>query len=627
MENKKKNLIIAAILIVLVIAGVTVYLILNKSNKVSTGDEKNIISSLDATSQTEIDNLIKKDLETNKYTLKDARIYINPYGSSPLSALIIFTTNSKTTVDVTVKGKNSDDLKYSYAEETKHYIPIYGLYENYTNTIEIKTSNGENETFTITTGDLEYAPSTTLNSNDKTLLSANDLYFITSPIAMRSFALDGSGEVRFYLDDMYYHNIVELENGHMMIGTGNTNEYGLSTKLIEIDYLGRIYNEYNIEEGYINDFFIKEDGNIIVTSKSADRDTLSDYIIEINGNTGKIVKTVDMFKLFEEIDPVFVNELNRDDYFYNSGIEYYKDSDTLLLTYWGGEFVLNLNYSKGTINWIFSNPENFTSAFDSYLLKGTDGFTYPKAMHSATLVGNTLKVLDNGYSTVKNDPNSANLTGAYSSANTYTISGKNISLSSAIDEDKKYFSYAIGDYEVVNTTDEIVLFGRELTDLDFASGVNINEYDKLTSKMIEKIDGKTALDLTIDIATYSVTKIDVTKKSEFNFDTPASHTSQEPTKHSDLTKELLDLIGDNETIGYEFGYSKNTIENNVMFMDSDEAKMILVNDSKKGYVYDIKVKGESKVQKIITDIPNGKYYIYVYENGVMYKTNSSITIE
>ena len=94
-----------------------------------------------------------------------------------------------------------------------------------------------------------------------------------------------------------------------------------------------------------------------------------------------------------------------------------------------------------------------------------------------------------------------------------------------------------------------------------------------------------------------------------------------------MTKELLDLIGDNETIGYEFGYSKNTIENNVMFMDSDEAKMILVNDSKKGYVYDIKVKGESKIQKIITDIPNGKYYIYVYENGVMYKTNSSITIE
>ncbi|UKI28423.1 MAG: aryl-sulfate sulfotransferase [Clostridium sp.] len=265
-------------------------------------------------------------------------------------------------------------------------------------------------------------PSVTTKSGNVT--TPGDLYLLTSPISMNSFGLDGYGNVRWMLNDTYYHNIKVLDNGHLLIGIDTDSTSGLPTVIREIDYLGRIYNEYTIDSGYLNDFFVKSNGNIIVTSKNADRITISDLVLEIDKNTGKIVKQIDVYKLFESIDKSFTDGIERDDYFYNSGIEYYEDTDTLLLTYWGGEMVVSIDYSDSKINWIFTNPDNLPSTFDSYLLKGDDGFVYPKAMHQAKLSGDTLKVLDNGYSTIKNETDLSNLKGSYSSVNTYTITDK-----------------------------------------------------------------------------------------------------------------------------------------------------------------------------------------------------------
>ena len=146
---------------------------------------------------------------------------------------------------------------------------------------------------------------------------------------MNSFGLDGYGNVRWMLNDTYYHNIKVLDNGHLLIGIDTDSTSGLPTVIREIDCLGRIYNEYTIDSGYLNDFFVKSNGNIIVTSKNADRITISDLVLEIDKNTGKIVKQIDVYKLFESIDKSFTDGIERDDYFYNSGIEYYEDTDTL----------------------------------------------------------------------------------------------------------------------------------------------------------------------------------------------------------------------------------------------------------------------------------------------------------
>ena len=624
MENKKNYILIGVLIVVIVGALLVKYFSDRTYNNILTGDTV-IGQSLSSKEQAEVDNYLKDELVKNKYTLDRAKVYVNPYNANPLSAMIMFYTDDSTEVSVTVKGKNSDDFTINYGKSNYHYIPVYGLYGDYDNTVVVTLGDKTTKEFRIKTDKIDMPSVTTKSGN---ITSAGDLYLLTSPISMNSFGLDGYGNVRWMLSDTYYHNIKVLDNGHLLIGIDTDSTSGLPTVIREIDYLGRIYNEYTIDSGYLNDFFVKSNGNIIVTSKNADRITISDLVLEIDKNTGKIVKQIDVYKLFESIDKSFTDGIERDDYFYNSGIEYYEDTDTLLLTYWGGEMVVSIDYSDSKINWIFTNPENLPSTFDSYLLKGDDGFVYPKAMHQAKLSGDTLKVLDNGYSTIKNETDLSNLKGSYSSVNTYTITDKKIALTNSYNDNKKYFSYALGDLKTVGNGKDIILFGRELDGVDYSKGGSIHEYGNLSSALLEVTNNKETLNLRIKGAYYSVTKVNLNGDVSFDFTTVKGYTTLEASPKEDITSDVISKIASaSDEISLDFGYSDNIVTNNALFMDIDEAKMILINDSSDGAVYTIKEKDKSKVDKTVIDLKAGKYYIFIVENDTAYKTNKYIEVK
>ena len=624
MENKK-NYILIGVLIVVIVGALLVKYFSGKTHENLLNGDTVIGQSLSSKEQAEVDNYLKDELVKNKYTLDRAKVYVNPYNANPLSAMIIFYTDKSLEVSVTVKGKNNDDFTINYGKSNYHYIPVYGLYSDYENTVVVTLGDKTTKEFKIKIDKVE-VPSVTTKSGNVT--TPGDLYLLTSPISMNSFGLDGYGNVRWMLSDTYYHNIKVLDNGHLLIGIDTDSTSGLPTVIREIDYLGRIYNEYTIDSGYLNDFFVKSNGNIIVTSKNADRITISDLVLEIDKNTGKIVKQIDVYKLFESIDKSFTDGIERDDYFYNSGIEYYEDTDTLLLTYWGGEMVVSIDYSDSKINWIFTNPENLPSSFDSYLLKGDDGFVYPKAMHQAKLSGDTLKVLDNGYSTIKNETDLSNLKGSYSSVNTYTITDKKIALTNSYNDNKKYFSYALGDLKTVGNGKDIILFGRELDGVDYSKGGSIHEYGNLSSVLLEVTNNKETLNLRIKGAYYSVTKVNLNGDVSFDFTTVKGYTTLEASPKEDITSDVISKIASaSDEISLDFGYSDNIVTNNALFMDIDEAKMILINDSSDGAVYTIKEKDKSKVDKTVIDLKAGKYYIFIVENGTAYKTNKYIEVK
>ena len=624
MENKK-NYILIGVLIVVIVGALLVKYFSGKTHENLLNGDTVIGQSLSSKEQAEVDNYLKDELVKNKYTLDRAKVYVNPYNANPLSAMIMFYTDDSTEVSVTVKGKNSDDFTINYGKSNYHYIPVYGLYGDYDNTVVVTLGNKTTKEFRIKTDKIDMPSVTTKSGN---ITSAGDLYLLTSPISMNSFGLDGYGNVRWMLSDTYYHNIKVLDNGHLLIGIDTDSTSGLPTVIREIDYLGRIYNEYTIDSGYLNDFFVKSNGNIIVTSKNADRITISDLVLEIDKNTGKIVKQIDVYKLFESIDKSFTDGIERDDYFYNSGIEYYEDTDTLLLTYWGGEMVVSIDYSDSKINWIFTNPDNLPSSFDSYLLKGDDGFVYPKAMHQAKLSGDTLKVLDNGYSTIKNENDLSNLKGSYSSVNTYTITDKKIALTNSYNDNKKYFSYALGDLKTVGNGKDIILFGRELDGVDYSKGGSIHEYGNLSSALLEVTNNKETLNLRIKGAYYSVTKVNLNGDVSFDFTTVKGYTTLEASPKEDITSDVISKIASaSDEISLDFGYSDNIVTNNALFMDIDEAKMILINDSSDGAVYTIKEKDKSKVDKTVIDLNAGKYYIFIVENDIAYKTNKYIEVK
>lgn len=63
---------------------------------------------------------------------------VNPYGLSPLSALIQFDTETAEPVTVIVKGKQPQtDLTWTYEPSTSHCLPIIGLYPEQKTTVQL----------------------------------------------------------------------------------------------------------------------------------------------------------------------------------------------------------------------------------------------------------------------------------------------------------------------------------------------------------------------------------------------------------------------------------------------------------------------------------------------------------
>ena len=116
---------------------------------------ENVTNALEKTdifeNQNQIDEAFKSELD-NKYPLENALIVVNPYGTSPLSAVAVFSTEEETGGTITAKGKSPENDIVGNIESAKdHIVPIYGLYNGDTTTVEISLEDGEKSSFEVTT--------------------------------------------------------------------------------------------------------------------------------------------------------------------------------------------------------------------------------------------------------------------------------------------------------------------------------------------------------------------------------------------------------------------------------------------------------------------------------------------
>ena len=117
--------------------------------------------------------------DSKKYTSEEPLVVLNPYGISPLTALIIFETPDLTTPGVTIVGKDSSTtIKNTFKPGKVHYLPVYGLYPDKENEV-ILTVNGVSKTIKIQTEKLpeNFDLPTTVEADRASL--KNELYFVT----------------------------------------------------------------------------------------------------------------------------------------------------------------------------------------------------------------------------------------------------------------------------------------------------------------------------------------------------------------------------------------------------------------------------------------------------------------
>lgn len=97
----------------------------------------------------------RMDIEysSKEYTPESPYIVLNPYGFTPLTALMRFKTEKPSHVRITIKGRGrAPDLSFNHPEnKTEHYLPILGLYANHTNKIDLTVyTETEKKTYPLT---------------------------------------------------------------------------------------------------------------------------------------------------------------------------------------------------------------------------------------------------------------------------------------------------------------------------------------------------------------------------------------------------------------------------------------------------------------------------------------------
>lgn len=349
---------------------------------------------------TEEDILVLQKQKENEYfsntnySLDNPNVIVNPYGNSPLTAIIVFQTKDLTTATITIKGKDgSKDLSHTFTPSKVHILPIYGLYADYDNKVLIEVS-GKSKEIIIKTDKLpdNFVKPTLVKGSD-----TSDFYFTTPENAGYTAAYDGFGEVRWYVTGDYKWDIQRLNNGHILMSSDKTISGGYSAGLTEMDLLGKIYFEYLIPGGYHHNAFELSNGNLLVISNNTNSNTKEDYIIEIDRNTGNIVKEFDLSKILK----------NKKDnnWFKATSVFYDVSTNSITISGFNSNMIVNIDYSSLNINWVIG--ENTYDSLSSFVLNANGNVHYPSGPLSIKSLNSNEFVFvnsgKNGISTYKID--------------------------------------------------------------------------------------------------------------------------------------------------------------------------------------------------------------------------------
>ena len=399
-----------------------------------TADKEDTSAVLEKTdifaSQKETDQALLAEAK-NGYSLEEALIVIDPYGTSPLTAVAVFSTEEEVGGTVTVKGKSSEnDITGTFEAAKDHIVPIYGLYNGDTTTVEITLDSGESASYEVTTEAVQadYGEIKT-EVSDPDSYDYSNLTFLCS--AMGSvYGVDAAGDIRFYTTIGGVLGVHQLENGHLMMPAS----YVLKTSyykegLIEVDLNGRIYREYAVPGGQHHDFRELPNGNLLVASDSPDLSSVEDYVVEIDRTTGEVVWELDMKDILDVEDgqsaSMESDGSDEEDWFHNNGLWYDEANDLILLSARHKDAIVAVKKSDKNIAWILGDPTGWENTDSDlfFTLEGEDAEWF-YAQHNVTMLDNgDIMLFDNGTAKVKRINNDDRVTGddVYSRAVIYHI--------------------------------------------------------------------------------------------------------------------------------------------------------------------------------------------------------------
>ena len=612
MKNKK---IIIAICLLIVMISLGVWLYFSQYKKNATYQEKIIDfnqyelladGALTSTQSGITSDIIKKT-ENGNYTINDPFIVINPYGISPLTAIISFKTSEKEQVKITVKAKaGGKDLVYTSEAATSHYLPVYGLYLDYENEVLIETKSATKNILLPTEKPNNMQPVYLLDREVKTNnldTKDNDFYFLSTLMGSIALAYDQEGELRWFLTSGIYKQITTLSNGHFLLANIN------DSTLIEIDILGKIYNSYELNNPYLENYLELPSENIIYATDNA-------KLIELDLKTGKAVKTYEIFKILSKVDANHMNNI-KEKFGEITSLTYDAKNKAVIVGIHNYSTILSLDYKTSKINWILANPTYYSDKYTDYLLKPTgNDFTYPIGNYNAKMKDNLLSVFVNDWDLTKTYACS-NADTAHSYAVDYLIdsSKKTVSEKWSYGKDLNNFSFLYADYMSKNN-EKTILFGREFFNFR-APMQECSLYDEgdFNAKIVTLKDDQITFEMTINNSYNTVNKMNIYNQVT-NF-----------TNHKVNAFSANQKVDKHETANYQTKYSEasiftvpltlvgNTLSLLINNDNKAQYKIILVDEYGKGYIYMANAENKINFKKGL-----GKTIILIEKDGILSNT-------
>lgn len=350
----------------------------------------------------------------------DSITIIQPQPVAPLCAklkLKYYQSNcSLMSVSINVQGHNGSE-DYRYEVPLDSIIPIYGLYEDHNNQVEVQIAD-TNFIVEILTQDIEH-PNIVVNTPSSSAGFISIFNRITSDDIHQPTAFDKNGNLRWVVDfgkdsiltDCFSH-IKPTIDGNLVAPSIWSEEY----ILVEFDYFGNVTHIIPKPEVWTlhHDMDQKPNGNYVVLVENAPTRYNSDIAeLDRNGNI------VNFWDTDASLKSSRFDYYPSNDWLHLNSVDFDESDNTIVISGKNGACAKLDNDNK--VVWILSphggyNNVGWESEFQQYLLHpiddngnflpqnvadgletGFDGFEWPYQHHSAQLNGNKLLIFDNGF--------------------------------------------------------------------------------------------------------------------------------------------------------------------------------------------------------------------------------------
>ena len=646
MEKKKKMIGIGLLCLILLLLVCYVGLDLFSQNH---EEVEQVVSLMDSQMEKE------KEFQIEGYTLDNPNVIVNPYGNSPLTALVIFQTDEDVEVTVTIPGKDKNStFTHTFAATKEHYLPIYGLYAGKKNEITLSVGDQTKKVIIETDALPEDMILPTSVKADKSKLG-NDLYFFTPSSSGYTVAYDVNGDVRWYLTNYALWRIDRLENGNLLVSTERlVNSPYYMTGMYEMTLLGKIVKEYSLEGGYHHDYYEMPNGNFLVASDNFSSGTVEDYIVEVDRETGDIVKTFDLTKILNKEDGKSEN-WSQYDWFHNNSVWYDEKTNSVTLSGRHMDAVINLDYDSGNLNWIIGDSTNWSEEYQKYFFTPVgEDFEWQWSQHAAMITPEGyVFILDNGNNKSKIASEYVPASESYTRGVMYKIDTEKMTIEQVFEYGKErgssFYSPYISDVDYLDKNHYIVHSGGIVSvdgkPSNQPAGLTSGNV-KLTSDTVELLNDQVIFEIVLPTNNYRVEKMDIYENEVFSLGGQSKVGSLGKTEVDDKSiffgigahdfEEIKDsheiqLTKEVDRLVFSGRFLRGT-EVEVLLYQNGFAKSYDVPISKKPYTalcVDVFTEEETENGIVVTkyinqEELNGKYSIYLKIDGILYDTEQYV---